>query len=116
MFASTLRRALGASTALALVVSVGIAAHAQDKMRGAKKPSPAPTKMEGKMAGPVYVCKICKTYMSAAEAKKAGYKDPMGHKMAKMDKAPACYMHASMMGSHMGHMDSKMKSSGSSKM
>jgi len=113
MFASTLRRALGASAVLALVVSVGIAAHAQDKMSsGAKKPATPPAKtMEGKVAGPVYVCKMCKTYMSAADAKKAGYKDPMGHKMTKMDKPPAGYMAASAKMS--GHMDSKMNTSGS---
>jgi hypothetical protein len=102
MFASTLRRALGVSAALALAVSFGPAAHAQDKMSsGAKKPAPAPTKMESKITGPVYVCKMCKTVMTPAEAKKAGYKDPMGHKMVKMDKAPAGYTHASMMDSHM---------------
>ncbi len=40
----------------------------------------------------VYVCKDCKEYWPAAEAKKMGYKDSMGHKLTKMSKAPAGFM------------------------
>ncbi len=37
----------------------------------------------------VYVCTECKEYFSAMSAKKMGYKDSMGHKLAKVSKAPA---------------------------
>ena len=40
----------------------------------------------------VYVCKDCKQYFSAADAKKMGYKDGMGHKLTKMAKVPAGFM------------------------
>ena len=40
----------------------------------------------------VYVCKDCKEYWPAAEAKKMGYKDSMGHKLTKMSKAPAGFL------------------------
>lgn len=53
------------------------------------------------MAGGVYVCKACKSYMSPAMAKKMGYKDAMGHKMMMMSKAPAGYKD----GDKMGKMD-----------
>lgn len=87
--------------ALFAVASLGITllsanpAAAQDKMSGGKM-------SDGKMSGgkmattktapkSVYVCKSCKTYFSAADAAKMKYKDSMGHKLAKMDKAPAGY-------------------------
>ena len=114
MFASTLRRTLGASAALALVISFGIAAHAQDKMSsGAKKPAPAPTKMEGKMAGPVYACTKCKVYTTPEMAKHMGYRDAMGHKLTKMSQVPAGYTDATKMGKNMDKMSPKMKTSGS---
>jgi curli biogenesis system outer membrane secretion channel CsgG len=56
-------------------------------------------KPTGKMAAAktVYVCKDCKASYSAAQAKKMGYKDGMGHKLTKMSKAPAGYMDGSKM-------------------
>ncbi len=45
----------------------------------------------------VYVCKTCKAYYSPMAAKKMGYKDPMGHKLTKMSKAPAGFMDGSKM-------------------
>ena len=69
-------------------------ASAQDKM--APKMAPAqkmtPASKMAKKSPPVYVCKECKVYTSAAKAKKMGYKDGMGHKLVKMDKAPAGYV------------------------
>jgi len=52
----------------------------------------------GKMAPKsVYVCKTCKVYFPADAAKKMNYKDGMGHKLVKMDKAPAGFMDGSKM-------------------
>ncbi len=45
----------------------------------------------------VYVCKDCKAYYSAAQAKKMGYKDGMGHKLSQMSKAPAGFSDGSKM-------------------
>ncbi len=39
----------------------------------------------------VYVCKACKETFTPMQAKKLGYKDPMGHTLTKMSKAPAGY-------------------------
>jgi hypothetical protein len=50
-----------------------------------------------KMSAPVYVCPECKAFMNAADAKKMGGKDAMGHPMKKMDKAPAGFRDASKM-------------------
>ena len=43
----------------------------------------------------VYVCKDCKEYFSAMQAKKMGYKDGMGHKLTKVAKAPTGFMDGS---------------------
>lgn len=78
---------------------------AQDKMGGATKPAvktAAPKK--DNRASNVFVCKDCKTYYPAASAKTMKYKDPMGHKLAHMDKAPVGYKDGSKM-----KMDPKMK-------
>ncbi len=45
----------------------------------------------------VYVCKECKASFSAADAKKMGYKDSMGHKLTKMSKTPAGFSDGSKM-------------------
>jgi hypothetical protein len=45
----------------------------------------------------VYVCKDCKAYYSAMQAKKMGYKDGMGHTLTKMSKAPAGFTDGSKM-------------------
>jgi hypothetical protein len=37
----------------------------------------------------VYVCRECREYFSAAQAKKMNYKDSMGHALTKTAKAPA---------------------------
>lgn len=60
---------------------------------------PAMHKPMGKMtaAKTVYVCKECKEYFSPMSAKKMGYKDGMGHKLAKMSKAPASFSDGSKM-------------------
>jgi hypothetical protein len=52
------------------------------------------------MKGSVYLCKDCKMYFTPAQAKKMGFKDPMGHKMAKVraSKIPAGYKEAGKMG------------------
>ncbi|MBV9850685.1 MAG: hypothetical protein JO250_13510 [Armatimonadetes bacterium] len=65
-------------------------------------PGRARTQMKTATAsGKVYVCKQCKAYYSAAAAKKMGYKDPMGHKLVAMSKAPAGYMNGAKMGNKM---------------
>ncbi len=58
---------------------------------GMAQQKPAMHKPAGKMtaAKTVYVCQQCKEYFSSAQAKKMGYKDGMGHKLAKVSKAPA---------------------------
>ena len=53
----------------------------------------------------VYVCKACKTYFTPDAAKKMMYKDPMGHKLAKMAKAPTGYMDGSKMKMDSSKMD-----------
>ncbi len=40
-------------------------------------------------ANSVYVCKDCHETFTPMQAKKMGYKDPMGHTLTKMSKAPA---------------------------
>ncbi len=72
---------------------------AQGKMDGGKMDGGkmAHGKMDKMGMKSVYVCKACKTYYSATAAKKMMYKDPMGHKMAKMDKAPKGFMDGSKM-------------------
>lgn len=49
----------------------------------------------------VYACTECKAYYSASKAKQMGYKDPMGHKLTKMAKAPAGYANGDKMGGKM---------------
>ena len=58
---------------------------------GMAQQKPAMHKPAGKMtaAKTVYVCKECKEYFTPMSAKKMGYKDGMGHKLAKVSKAPA---------------------------
>lgn len=58
---------------------------------GMAQQKPTMHKSAAKMtaAKTVYVCKACKEYFSPMQAKKMGYKDGMGHKLAKMTKAPA---------------------------
>ena len=90
-------RFLAAAAALAAVTAAPLLsaspASAQDKM---SKMAPAqkmtPAQKMAKKSVPVYVCKECKAYTSAAKAKSMGYKDGMGHKLVKMDKAPAGYV------------------------
>ncbi|MCW3098325.1 MAG: hypothetical protein JWL77_3943 [Chthonomonadaceae bacterium] len=94
------RIALFAIASLAISTFVIHPAAAQDKMGG---------KMDGgKMSGgkmaagkmdmkSVYVCKTCKVYYTSSLAKKMAYKDPMGHKLVKMDKAPAGFKDGSKM-------------------
>lgn len=95
--------------ALAVCAALGLSlALTTAPVRAQDKPT-QPGKMAGKpaMKGPVYTCSECKVYYSPDAAKKMGYKDPMGHKMTKMDKAPAGYT----MGSDMkmgGKMGDKM--------
>ena len=50
-----------------------------------------------KMSKDVFVCKECKTYYSAATAKKMKNKDSMGHMMQKMKSAPKGYMNGDKM-------------------
>jgi hypothetical protein len=111
-----------AFTALTLVATAAIvtpSASAQDKMGKMDKTSGGKMmdhkmgkmgKMDGKMMkSSVYVCKACKTYVSADAAKKMGYKDPMGHKLTQMAKAPAGYKMATIAGQKSdGKMNGKM--------
>ena len=83
-----------AVTALALLSASAVVA--QEKTGGGttkKPPAKSGQTMDKKstMSGVVYVCKGCKAYYSAADAKKMGMKDPMGHKLVSMKKAPAGY-------------------------
>ena len=75
--------AIAAAVTLA-AASAAVPAFAQPKM-GGQKPA-----MGGKMmAQSVYACKMCKTYYSAADAKKMKMMDPMGHKMTRMSMSGA---------------------------
>jgi len=63
---------------------------------------PAAAQTDKKMAGPAvkktyYVCAKCKVYYTEAEAKKAGYKDAMGHKLTKSATIPKGYKDGSAM-------------------
>jgi len=91
--------ALVATATLALVSASANVALAQDKMGSGGKmmDKKTGTAMKGgKMAGGkmamgrmVYACKGCKMYYSAADAKKMGMKDPMGHRLMRMSRADA---------------------------
>ena len=101
------RKLTVAAIAALCVVSSSGAVLAQDKM-GDKKMGMQKGKM---MSQGVYVCKMCKGYYSAADAKKIKMMDPMGHKLVMMKKAPAGYKMMKMgHGSKMGH--DKMKTGG----
>ncbi len=86
--------ALVAAATLALVSTSANVALAQDKMGSGGKmmDKKTGTAMKGgKMSGGkmamgrmVYACKGCKMYYSAADAKKMGMKDAMGHKLMAM--------------------------------
>ena len=91
--------ALVAAATLALVSASANVALAQDKMGSGGK-----TMKSGKMAmgRMVYACKGCKMYYSAADAKKMGMKDAMGHKLMAMRMTSAKKMGMKM--SHMGKM------------
>jgi hypothetical protein len=98
--------ALFAIATLAVATFAVSPASAQDKMSGGKMSGGkmsggkmAPGKMDMKS---VYVCKACKEYFPAASAKKMNYKDPMGHKLVKMDKAPTGFKDGSKMKMHEG--------------
>ena len=67
-----------------------------------------------KMAGPsaaqkktYYVCAKCKVYFSEAAAKKAAFKDSMGHKLTKSTTIPKGYKDAGAM-KKAGKSDTKM--------
>lgn len=92
----------------AAVVMVGITPRVNAfPMEGDKQPMvmdkmPPGMKMMGRA---VYVCKQCKAAYTPAQARKMGYRDPMGHKMTKMAKLPPG---VKMMGkTHMGGMMGK---------
>ena len=74
------------------------------------KPGMMDKKMPAKpgMMAKMYACKECKMVFSAADAKKMGMKDSMGHKLMMVSKMPAGYKmgHAKMMG-HDKMMDKK---------
>lgn len=76
--------------ALALVALTATASFAQT----APMHKPMMKPMAGKKAmaaKSVYVCKDCKETFTPMQAKKMGYKDPMGHTLTKMNQAPAGY-------------------------
>ncbi len=99
-----------AAIAALCVMSSSTAVLAQNKI-GDKKMGMQKGKM---MSQGVYVCKMCKGYYSAADARKMKMKDPMGHKLVMMKKAPAGYKMMKMGHDKMMNKD-KMKS-GSGKM
>lgn len=80
----------------AAVFCVGIAPRVNALPKeGAERPAtrktmPGMRKMPAKkmMAKGVYVCKVCKVAYTPAQARKMGYKDPMGHRMTRMAKLP----------------------------
>lgn len=95
----TLLRRLAAGAAAtafaALLMAAPLTSQAAPKRFHGKMPHKA---MVGKT---VYACTECKMYYPAAQAKKMGYKDPMGHTLTKMSKIPAGFAD----GSKMGGMD-----------
>ena len=107
--------ALVAAATFALVSASANVALAQDKMGSGGKmmDKKTGTAMKGgKMAGGkmamgrmVYACKGCKMYYSAADAKKMGMKDAMGHKLMAMRMTSA-----NKMGMKMAKMNGKMMS------
>lgn len=71
--------------ALALIAGANSTQAAPMHKPMAKKPM-----AHNKMAvNTVYVCKDCRETFTPMQAKKMGYKDPMGHTLTKMSKAPA---------------------------
>lgn len=76
-------RILGAAALLGIFLSGGIAVSSHA--------APPADKMAAKKHT-VYVCKDCKTYYTAKEAKKMSMKDSMGHKLMKMSSVPSGYM------------------------
>ena len=112
--------AFAATIALAAATLAAVPASAQPKMGEGKMMGKKPA-MGGKMMGQsVYVCKMCKTYYSAADARKMKMMDPMGHKLVMMKKAPVGYKMMKMgHGNKMGHdkmMNNGKMKSGSGKM
>ena len=85
--------AAGFALVAAYAAAASPAAFAQDKMGGGKMMDKKSGAMKsGKMAMTgkmVYACKGCKMYYSAADAKKMGMKDPMGHRLMRMSRADA---------------------------
>jgi len=71
---------------LALTAAASFAQMAPMHKPMAKKPMAGKKMMTAKT---VYVCKDCKQTYTPMQAKKMGYKDPMGHTLTKMSKAPA---------------------------
>lgn len=106
-----------AATAVTLcIVSSSAIVLAQDKMGDKKMPMKSGM-TKGKMMSQtmppgVYVCKMCKGYYSATDARKMKMMDPMGHKLVMMKKAPAGYKMMKM-GDKMGH--DKMMNHGKTK-
>ena len=113
--------ALVAAASLALVSASANVALAQDKMGSGKMTDKKTgTAMKGgKMAGGkmamrrmVYACKGCKMYYSAADAKKMGMKDAMGHKLMAMRMTSANKMGMKMAGMHGKMMGDKKMGGG----
>lgn len=77
--------ALSALLVIGTLAAFAPAGFAQDTTPGIKAPD-----MTAAPKGAVYLCKDGKCYFSPADAKKMGYKDPMGGgKMKKVAHAPA---------------------------
>lgn len=77
--------------AAGFTAAVSLAALPAAVLSPAAVAAPTHSKMAAHAAAPVYACKECKLYYSASAAKKMGYKDPMGHMLTRMAKAPAGY-------------------------
>ena len=82
---------------LAALAAVGLAVAAPP----AAQAGPATHRPAASHSKVIYACTKCRAYYSAASAKKMGYKDPMGHTLTKMTKAPAGYANGDKMGGKM---------------
>ena len=97
--------ALAATVALAAASAAGPAS-AQPRMGEGKMMGKKPAMGGKRMAQSVYACKMCKTYYSAADAKKMKMMDPTGHKMTRMTMGSAKkmgYKMAKTVGAKTGH-------------
>lgn len=97
----TLLRRLAAGAAATAFAALLMAAPVTSQASHSHKKSHGKMPHKAMVRKTVYACTECKMYYPAAQAKKMGYKDPMGHTLTKMSKIPAGFAK----GSKMGGMD-----------